>query len=868
MIGFGLGITIGDVNNDNWPDIYISNDFFERDYLYINQKNGKFIESSKELLTHESLSSMGADVADINNDGNLDIFVTDMLPGNDKRYKTTTSFEDYNVQNIKLQNDFFYQYNHNALHINNGNGSFSEISCLAGVQATDWSWGALIFDMDNDGKKDIFVANGIYKNVTDQDFVQFLNEEETMRPYQTGEKKFGYKEFDDIVKVVPVPNYAFKNEGNLQFTNKAIDWGFGKPSMSNGSAYGDLDNDGDLDLIINNLNEPISVLQNQSVEKNKTNFLRVKLIGSGKNTHGIGARVTVFTKGLTQTLEQMPNRGFESSSDHVMVFGLGQISQIDSVSVLWNNDKKQVLKTIKTNSTITLKNVEANINWQPAAILTKPLFNDVTASTGLNYKHEETQFVDYDRDILLKQMYSRDGPALAVGDVNGDGLEDVFVGGAARGKKAIFVQNATGKFTEKAQPAFIQDEISEATDAALFDADGDKDLDLLVVTGSNEYFVGFEGMNDLLYLNDGKGNFTKDIRFPKIAESGCSIAVADFDKDGDNDVFVGGRLVPSKYGLSPKSQLYVNNGKGIFTGMIDKFMPQNTELGMVTDAVWADVDGDTFQDLILTQDWGPVVVLKNENGKKLKSGTPPAQDSQLTTHKGWFTRIYASDLDKDGDMDFVVGNSGLNTRLNPTATVPVQLYVYDFDNNGAVEQIITCPDETGKSYPFMLKGDLQKRIPSIKKQFLKHADYAEKSLEDIFTKEVVTKALVREVNEVRSGVLLNDGKGNLTFSALPIEAQYSPIYGIETFDYDNNGTTDLFLTGNNYDVLPEMGRYDGSHGLLLSGDGKGKFMSVPSKNTGLFIKGQVRNERKIRIGKSGNYFILAKNNDALQVVKM
>jgi enediyne biosynthesis protein E4 len=866
LIGFGLGITIGDVNNDNWPDIFISNDFFERDYLYINQKNGKFVEASKEWMGHESLSSMGADIADINNDENLDIFVTDMLPGNDKRYKTTTTFEDYNVQNIKLQNDFYYQYNHNALHLNNGNNTMSEVACLAGVHATDWSWGALIFDMDNDGQKDIFVANGIYKNVTDQDFVQFLNEEETMRPYQTGEKKFSYKEFNDIVQVVPIPNYAFKNESNgssLKFTNKATEWGFGAPSMSNGSAYSDLDNDGDLDLIVNNLNEPLSVFKNQSVEKNKTNFLKIKLQGVSKNTHGIGARIKLYAGGVTQTLEQMPNRGFESSSDHVLLFGLGQISKIDSVSVLWPNDKKQVIKNVKINNTLTLKNIDATINWQPEAAPKQLIFSDVTAATGMTYQHLETQFIDYDRDPLLKQMYSREGPALAIGDINGDGLEDAFVGGAARGKKAIFVQQANGKFTEKPQMTFIQDEISEATDAVFFDADADKDLDLLVVTGSNEYFIGFEGMNDLLYLNDGKGNFTKDSRFPKIPESGSSVAVSDFDKDGDLDAFVGGRLVPGKYGISPKSQLYVNDGKGIFTENIGKFMPQNTSLGMVTDAVWADVDGDKYEDLAITQDWGTIEVFKNQKGKIIQN--PTANTQNLS---GWWNRIYASDLDKDGDIDFLVGNMGSNTRLRPTQTEPVALFVHDFDNNGIIDQIINCPDETGKPYPFVLKGDLQKRIPSIKKQFLKHADYAEKSLDDIFTKDVVSKALVRNVNEVQTGILWNNGKGIFTFAALPIEAQMSPVYGIEVYDFDNNGTLDILLTGNNYDVLPELGRYDSSHGLLFAGTGKQNFITVANKKTGLFVKGQVRNMHKIKIGKQGSYFIIAKNNDALQIIKM
>jgi hypothetical protein len=864
LIGFGLGITIGDVNNDNWPDIYISNDFFERDYLYINQKNGngsspRFIDESKNYLAHESLSSMGADVADINNDGNLDIFVTDMLPGNDKRLKTTTSFEDYNVQKIKLENDFYYQYNHNALQLNNGDNSFSEIACLSGMQATDWSWGALIFDMDNDGQKDVFVANGIYKNVTDQDFVQLLNDEETMRPYTTGEKRFSYRDFVDLMDAVPVSNYAFRNNGNLDFSNKAKDWGFDRPTFSNGSAYGDLDNDGDLDLIVNNFNDHLEIFKNQSVEKNKTNFLRIKLKGNSPNTQGIGARVRVWAGGTMQVLEQMPNRGFESSSDQVMVFGLGTMTKIDSVSVLWNNDKIQVLKAPKINSMLTLEQTNANQNFVPQKINLTPLLSDVTAQTGIDYEHKEQDFIDYDRDNLLKQMYSREGPALAVGDVNGDGLEDIYCGGAARGLKKLYIQQANGRFRESPQADFLADEIAEAVDATFFDADGDKDLDLFVVTGSNEFFPKFDGLKDLLYLNDGKGNFKRDTRFPAIAESGSCVAQADFDHDGDIDLFVGGRLIPMQYGASPNSQLYVNQGNGVFIDMKENLLP-NTDLGMVTDAAWADVDKDGYMDLVTVSDWGPIQIFKNEKGKNLTQSPNHSVPNSL----GWWNSLKPADLDNDGDVDFIVGNLGRNHRMMANEAHPAKLYSSDFDQNGNYEQVMASADENGAEFPFLLKFDLQKRIPAIKKQFLKNKDYAEKSIEQLLGKEAVAKATLRTVTQPNSIVLMNDGGGKWTVKNLPIQAQFAPIYGIETADFDGDGKLDILMAGNNYDVQPELGRYDANYGLLLKNRGKGDFEVLKSQQSGFFVKGQVRNIKAIKTGKK-TLFVLAKNNDKVQV---
>jgi enediyne biosynthesis protein E4 len=855
LIGFGLGITIGDVNNDLYPDIYISNDFYEKDYLYINQKNGTFSEQLENQMGHISMSSMGADVADINNDGNLDIFSTDMLPLDDYRLKTTMVYDDYIQTNIKVDSGFYYQYSRNMLQLNNGDNTFSEVGALAGVHATDWSWGALIFDMDNDGQKDLFVANGIYKNVTDQDFVQFLNDEETMRPYREGQKKFSYKDFAEKTEVKPISNYAFKNNGSLNFTNQAKDWGLAEPSFTSGAAYGDLDNDGDLDLILNNTNQPVGIFKNQSVEKNKTNFLKVNLKGYAKNTLGIGTKVKLYNKGEAQTLEQMPNRGFESSVDYSMVFGLGQSTQVDSVVVIWIDGKKQIIKNPKVNSTLTLDYKNANLIYNSFQNTDNQRFVDITSQSNLNFIHQENYFVDYDRDALLKQMYSRMGPALAVGDVNNDGLEDAFFGAANGGLKKLFIQNQNGQFIENSTASLNSETNIEVVSAQFFDADNDKDLDLLMVTGGNDNYPNDPTLADYLFLNDGKGNFMKDTRFPQVFESGASAAIADIDADGDLDIFVGGRLVPAQYGMTPKHHLYRNQG-GIFK-VEEGFLPKSESIGMITDATWSDLDNDRYPELILTQDWGGIVVCQNQKGKKLAP-------EELENTKGWWNRIKSVDLDNDGDMDFVVGNMGRNNRILADENAPAELWAGDFDGNLRIDQIITCASEDGGIYPMILKNDLQKQIPAIKKKFVFFKDFGKKRIDEVFSNGELKGATKRTVNQRNSGVLINE-KGKLRFETLPLEAQFSPIYGIEILDYNNDKLPDLMLTGNYFDTQAEWGKFDANYGQILLNKGKNQFQFIPSKTSGFFVKGQVRNLQKIKI-KGKNAYILAKNNDKVQVI--
>jgi enediyne biosynthesis protein E4 len=856
LIGFGLGITIGDVNNDNWLDIYISNDFYERDYLYVNQKNGTFKEVLEDQMQHISAASMGADIADINNDGNLDIFVTDMLPANDVRLKLTSQYEGYDLFKFKLEKDYWYQYMQNNLHLNNGDGTFSEVARLAGVHATDWSWGALIFDMNNDGKKDVFVANGIVKDLTDQDYVAFLGDANTMQKVIEAQK-FDYKEFVDKIDTKPVPNYAFLNEGNLKFNNKAFDLGLGKPSFSNGSAYGDLDNDGDIDLIVNNNNSPLGVFRNRSVEKNKSNFLRVKLKGTGNNQNGIGAKVYVHQKGEMQYLQQMPNRGFQSSSDLVLVFGLGENPAIDSLTVIWQDDKKQVLKSVKANQTLQLDYTQANQKFIQSVPKSEVKFTDITANS-LAYKHEESFFVDYNRDALLKQMLSTQGPAMAVGDVNGDGQEDIFFGGAAGKPKKLFIQK-NGKFVASNQLAFMDASSTEDTDAIFFDADGDKDLDLFVVTGSNEFEPNALELKDLLFLNDGKGNFVSDYRMSQLYDNGSTVAASDFDKDGDVDLFVGSRMIPGQYGISPQNYLLTNDGTGLFKNFSKRYMPEIESLGMVTDATWTDIDKDGYDDLVVVGDWSAIKVFKNEKGRTLTAQAP------IGNSEGWWNCIKPADIDGDGDMDFIVGNLGQNTKLKATESQPAEIYTFDADKNGTLEQVITCYTEDGKTYPMVLKHELQKAVPSIKMKFLKFAEYAGKAIDEVFSTEQLSSAITRKATNNNTSILVNEGNFKFTLKALPVEAQYSPVYAIETMDYNKDGKLDILLAGNFYDVLPEVGRYDANYGLVLEGTGKGNFKSVLAKDSGFLVKGQVRKMQKVKSLAGKELIVVAKNNDNAQV---
>ncbi len=836
LIGFGLGVTIGDINQDYLPDIYVSNDFYERDYLYINQGDGTYKEQVKDYMQHLSLSSMGADMADLNNDGLPEVFVTDMLPEDDQRLKETGNYESHDLFQLKKSRDFYNQYMQNTLQLNNGDGTFSEIAHFSGVSKTDWSWGALLFDMDNDGYRDIFVSNGIYNDLTNNDFMDFFANDIIQKMSITGKKE----EIDKVIEKMPstpIPNYAFRNDRQLVFSNKSSEWGLDQPGFSNGAAYGDLDNDGDLDLIVNNFNMPAFVYRNNS-ERNNGNYIQVRLKGLGQNTMAIGSVVHIFTGGETIRHEVIPSRGFQSSVDYLQTVGLGQKKRIDSIKVVFP-DKREITRiSPKLNEILVLDQTEATAGSKNKTSIDKVWFEELSVDFEVA---SEDPYVDFDYEGLIPKMQSREGPAVAIADLNADGNDDLYIGGAYGSPGRFYIQTQPGKLKLL---DFNAGENFEDTDAEFADIDGDGDLDLLVASGGN-FKNARTGLR--VYLNEGNLKFS-DYKVIAYSPNNISdIEVADIDKDGDLDLFMGVYTKPGIYGIKVSSLLLENNGKGIFTDITQNAAPGLKDIGMITAATFEDLNKDGFEDLIIVGEWMSPRIFMNNSGKFSQL------DNNLNKHPGLYNSILAKDLNNDGHIDLVFGNRGTNASFQASKDEPAKMFVADFDQNGTVEQIFTRTID-GKDIPLHTKRELAGQIVSIKKQNMKFSEYAKKSIQDLFSPEVLATSQVNEINNFETIIAYNDGKANFKVEALPAEAQYSCVCSIEAGDFNRDGLQDLILAGNNYSLKPQFGRMDASFGTVLLSTDSG-YKATSSKISGLLLKGEVKALKWLQANNSQKYLL-------------
>lgn len=850
LIAFGLGVMVCDINNDTYPDIYVSNDFYERDYLYINQRDGKFSEEIKNWTSHLCLSAMGVDIADINNDGLCDIFITDMMPETDLRTKSVMEFENYDVFKLKQSRDFHQQYIQNTLQLNNGNNTFSEIAYFSGVAKTDWSWAGLIFDMDNDGFKDIFVTNGIIHDLTEIDFVDFLANDVIRNMVVTGNK-------DEVLNIInkmsstPLPNYTFHNNKELTFKNVSQEWGLGTPGFSNGCAYGDLDGDGDLDLVVNNVNMEAFVYRNESRQKTTNSYLQFDLKGEGLNPFAIGTIVRLYIGNSILMQELNPSRGFQSSMDYTLTFGLGDNTLVDSIQIIWPNQKMDTLKRVQANQKIQLKQADAIQNWKPAKKSNEKRFFKEIDSTPFD-PHQEDEFNDFNQERLITKQLSKEGPPLAIGDINGDGLEDVFVGGAKNQPGKIYFYKGSDKFTLINQKCFTDDAGFEDTASVFFDVDDDGDLDLVVGSGGN-VLAERDSYVIRLYVNNGQGNFVRSpTNLPSVRTNISVLDPFDFDQDGDLDLFVGSRSVPGVYGVDPQHMLLINDGSGNFTNGTERYAYDLGSAGMITDSKWVDIDGDGNTDLVSVVDWGPPFIMKNLGKRLVKWNT------SLDTLKGWWYSIESLDFDGDGDIDLILGNAGTNIPYPGTSASPMKLWVGDFDENGTIEQIMTAHEING-DFPIHMRKELTAQLPGLKKQNLKASDYAARTVHQLFKVGIVENAIVKEVNFSETVIAENEGAGNFKIIPLPVKVQWSSVNDILVSDINGDNIDDLILGGNHYEMKPQFSRQDASFGQVLLGTGA-SFVWQDFSQSGFFAIGEIRKLKEVK-DKSGNRILITGMNN-------
>lgn len=847
LIGFGLGVVVTDINQDLWPDIYISNDFFERDYLYINNQDGTFREEIKEWTSHLSLSAMGIDISDINNDGLQDIFITDMLPENEQRVKSVMEFDGYNIYKRKQRDDFYQQFIQNTLQLNNGNGSFSETAYHSGVNATDWSWSGLVFDMDNDGYRDIYVTNGINHDLTDLDFVDFFANE-LIRSKVNG-KTHPVDSIINKMPIKPLANYAYHNQKDITFKNKSKDWGLATPSMSNGAAHADLDNDGDLDIVVNNVNMPSFIYRNNTKVDKDHNYIKLTFKGGDKNKFAVGTTVRLYHNNLSVLQELIPSRGFQSSMDHDMTIGLGSSTTIDSLRVIWPDDKTQLLKNVKANQTLKLSITDASETYVPVKKNKPTLLKEITNPTLI--AHKENNYSDFDFEGLIAKKLSQEGPAIAIGDIDNDGNDDIFIGGAKGQTSMLYLHKGKGNLVPSSKITFEKAALFEDTAATFVDVNNDGFLDLIVSTGGGQvdaeaYYIS------RLYINNGNGTFKDARSLPSAHQSASVIASNDIDGDGDVDLFIGSRSVAGVYGIDPLHVILINDGKGNFTkdNLLSK---QLNPAGMVTDALWIDLDGDNNKELITVSDWGTPTAFK------VTSESIRLIDTGLSSYAGWWNAIQSADLDNDGDLDLILGNDGTNVHYKPGNDGPLKMFITDFDRNGTIEQITTY-SEDGKDFPIHQKSEITSQIVSLKKKNLKASDYAQRSINELFSEDILANAIVKEVNTAETMIAINEGNGNFTMKALPTRVQLSCVCGITCTDVNNDGNLDILMGGNNFEFKPQYSQLDAGYAHVLLGDGKANFEWQDYTDTGFFVREEMKHLESFKDAQ-GNVFLVAAIND-------
>ncbi len=848
---FGLGVCYSDLNGDGFLDIYTSNDYTGSDKLLLNENGKHFREAEQELLTHISRFSMGTDIADVNNDGLPDIYSLDMLPDNNKRQKELIWADNYDIYFEMVKNGLHHQTMRNMLHLNNGFGAFSEVGQVAGVSNTDWSWSALFGDYDNDGLQDLFVSNGYKRDYTNNDFVKYRADQMAAKEY--GRQSDSYSKMIAKMPSTKTHNYLFKNLDGYQFRDVSSDWGMGDLTLSHGAASADLDNDGDLDLVINNMDETAGIYRNNA-EANGSKFLKVKLVGEEGNIFGLGAKVKVYKDGKMMLREMCPYRGFQSSIDPTLHFGLGSILSVDSVVVQWPGGKTETGTSIASNQTLTFQQKDAVARSQSDVPVNTTVFSE--SSDLLSFTHKENPFIDFKYQPLLTRMYSTQGPAMASADVNGDGLDDLYIGGAKDQAGQLFINGTNGKYTPKANAAFLKDAAHEDVDAIFLDIDNDRDQDLYVVSGGYEFNIGDPLFADRIYRNDGRGNFAKVPSPPILVSKSCA-RPDDIDNDGDLDIFLGGRITPGRYPEIPESHIIMNDGKGNYTAATELVAPELKDLGMVTDAQWIDLNHDDRKDLVIVGEWMPIKAFINRDGKLTDESLRyfPGKTN------GFWTTILAHDFDNDGDSDMIIGNLGLNNQIKATESKPASLLYGDFDSNGSVDPLLSYYVQD-VSYPFPTRDELTEHLPMMKKKFRDYRSYALATIDSVLSPQQIGYARKLMAFRCETTYFRNDND-TFTTASLPIQMQYAPIFAMSLMDINRDGIKDLATGGNLTAARARTGMLKGNHAFIFLGHADGTFSFLPPHVTGINLTGDVR-----EIIADGDKLIFAMNNEHARVFRI